>query len=168
MDWECASYVAQVVETVLVAIGIVGALIGLGLQARATGAQATDTFNQTILSIYSLVQAEEMRKTRGMLFEIEDRCKISAMKIEKWKREWEQAADRVSQAYSIAAAIAKQDPKLKEIWIKPERRSILKSWKIAQPRIQDRRDKQQKDLWEDFEWLANEAKVFSEQGKDII
>lgn len=160
MEWEWWSWVAQVLETVVVMLLAPVALWQLWLQRKATLDQATATLHQTIAIIISWVQAEEIREGRRLLFDLEDKQAISKLPVDQWKEEWKQAADRVSQSFNSAAIVAQQDPRLQEIWIRPTRRAILKSWEIAQPRIRERRS-DLADLWREFEWLAKKAKEYS-------
>ena len=124
---------------------------------RAAEDQVNVTLYQTIATVISWVQAEEIRESRRLLFEMEDSKAISERPAEEWKDEWKQAADRVSQAFNSAAIVVKQDERLQDAWVRPTRRAILKSWWIAKPRILERR-KQAEDLWQEFDWLAERAR----------
>lgn len=149
MEWEWWSWVAQVVETVIVVLLAPVAVWQLFLQRSAT-------LHQTVATIISWVQAKEVRESRGLLFDLEDTKNISGLPADKWDPQWKQAADQVSQSFNSAALVARQDPRLQDIWIRPTRRAIINSWKIVQPRVQERRQ-QQTDLWQEFEWLARKA-----------
>ena len=157
MGWEWWSWVAQVVETIVVVVLAPVALWQLALQRKATVDQATATLHQTIATIISWVQAEEVRESRRLLFDLEDKRKISTLPADQWDEQWKRAADRVSQSFNSAAIVARQDLRLQDIWIWPTRRAILKSWTIAQPRILERRA-EAPDLWKEFEWLASKAR----------
>ena len=133
---------------------------------RAAQDQASVTLHQTIATIISWVQAEEIRESRRLLFDLEDKQAISKLPADQWQEEWKQAADRVSQAFNSAAIVAHRDERLEEIWIRPTRRAILKSWWIAQPRIRERR-KQVDDLWQQFEWLAKKAEEYCKGGEQV-
>lgn len=158
-EWNWWSQFGQVVETAVLVVVVPGALWQLWLQLKATEDQASATLLQTIATIISWVQAEEIRQSQRLLYDLEESDKISTLSADKWKPEWKQAADRVSQSFNSAAIIAEQHPKIQDIWIRPARRTILTSWKIAQPRIEERR-KQESDLslWKEFEWLAGKAR----------
>jgi hypothetical protein len=124
---------------------------------KAAQEQASTTLHQTIATIISWVQAEEIRQSRRLLYDLEKTKAISRLPADQWEEEWKQAADRISQAFNSAAIIAKLDPRLQEIWIRPTRRAILTSWSIVKPRLEERR-KEEGDLWKEFEWLADVAK----------
>lgn len=127
---------------------------------RTTQDQVRVTLQQTIATVISWVQAEEIRASRHLLFEAEDSQRISRLPVEQWKQDWRQAADRVAQAFNSAGIVVQQDERLQKAWVRPTRRAILKSWWIAQPCIRERR-KEQNDLWQEFDWLAEKARRFS-------
>ena len=155
MEWW--SWLAQIIETIVGLVLLPLAVWQLSLQVKATRDQTRATLLQTIATVISWVQAEEIRQSRRLLFELESTDKISSLPINKWQEEWKQAADRVSQCFNSAAIVAQQDARLQDIWIHPTRQAILKSWTIAQPRILERRA-QEEHLWKEFEWLAEKAK----------
>lgn len=165
MSLEWWALVGQVVQTVVVVLLAPVAVLQLFLQRKATRDQANATLHQTIATIISWVQAHDIRESRRQLFEWEDKKAISQIPIDQWQEDWKQAVDRVSQAFNSAAIVAKQDRRLQEVWIKPTRRAILRSWKIAEPRLRERR-KQIHDLWEEFEWLAKKAKEYRKSGDE--
>ena len=152
MGLEWWSWIAQVGETLFVIVLAPFAVRQFYLQRKAT-------LDQTLATIISWVQAEHIRESRKLLFDLEDKKGISRLPISQWDEDWKQAADRVSQAFNSAAIIAQQDRRLQNIWIGPTRRAILQSWEIAQPRIRQRRE-QLSDLWQEFEWLAGKAKQY--------
>lgn len=121
--------------------------------------QANTTLHQTLATIISWVQAEEIRQSRGLLYDLERTQTISKLPPDRWEEEWKQAADRVSQAFNSAAIIAKLDPRLQKVWISPTRRAILRSWRIVKPRVEERR-KEEGDLWQEFDWLAEAARKY--------
>lgn len=132
---------------------------------KAAQDQISTTLHQTVATVITWVQSQEIRESRRLLYDLEDERAISLLPAEQWDARWKQAADRVSQAFNSAAIIAKQDQRLQEIWIRPTRRAILRSWHIAQPRIRERR-KQQDDLWQDFDWLAKKAREYCKPSEE--
>ncbi len=127
---------------------------------KAAQDQVSTALHQTVATVITWISAEEVRQSRKVLFDLDDQRMICRVPPDQWDSLWKDAADRTSQAFNSAGIIAKQDPRLQDIWIRPTRRAILKSWHIAYPRIQERR-KQQADLWQDFEWLAQKARDVS-------
>jgi len=77
MEW--CSWLAQIVETIVVVVLAPIAFWQLSLQRRATLDQATATLHQTIATIISWVQAEEVRRSRKALFDLEKAKTISAL-----------------------------------------------------------------------------------------
>jgi hypothetical protein len=157
MCWEFYSWVAQVIETVVVVALAPVAVWQFILQRKTTGDQTTATLNQIIATIISWVQAEEIRASRHLLYTNETELSISRLSAKKWKDDWKQAADRVSQAFNSAAIVAQQDTRLQRIWMLPTKNAILKTWSIVQPRIHERRQ-EEPGLWREFEWLAKTAR----------
>jgi len=154
---EYWSWVGQVIETAFVVVLAPFAIWQLKLQVKATKDQTRATRIQNFATIISWVQAEDIRQSRGLLFDLEKKQKISTLPIDRWDEEWKQAADRVSQCLNSAAMIAQQDSRLESMWVVPARDMILRSWTIAQPRIRERR-KEEGDIWKEFDWLASKVK----------
>lgn len=126
---------------------------------KATQDQANTTLHQTVATIISWVQAEDIRNSRRVLYQLQKEKNIKELPGDKWQEEWQQHADRVGQSFNSAAIIAKLDERLQEIWVRPSRRPILKSWLITNPRIVERRQKET-GLWNEFEWLAETARRY--------
>lgn len=135
---------------------------------RTAQQQSEVTSHQTIATVLTWVQAEHIRESRGVLYKLEEARSISTLPAEQWEEHWKQAADRVSQAFNSAGTIAKLDPSLHEAWIRPARRSILRSWNIAQPRIEERRHEEGEYTWEDFKWLAEKARTYLKPGERAL
>lgn len=130
-----------------------------GLKLEIQGIQKA-SHDQTIATIVTWVQAEDIRQSRSFLYDLEETEQISRIPGVEWKEEWSKAGDQVCHSFNSAAIIAGLDPALQESWVRPMRRAIILSWHIVRPRIDERR-KDQADLWEGFEWLANEARKLS-------
>ncbi len=137
-----------------------GAVIGFVFFKLGEKRGAVHTFE----TIISLAQAEEIVSSRKLLFDMEDDKAISKIPASKWQDDWKRAARRVSQAFNSAGVIVRLDKRLEKIWVRQTRRSILKSWWIAQPYIQERH-KRADDLWEGFNWLAKEARQYCKPGE---
>jgi len=132
---------------------------------------------QTVVAILASAQDEAIREARGHLFAAEEGSGISALpstrdpKTNQWHRDWEQAADRVSQNWSKVGYLLRIDPVagfLIATYIAKTRRAILKSHFIALPWITQRRiasEGGQNDLWDDFDWLARTAANHLEAGE---
>lgn len=159
MNWEWWSWIAQVVETIVVLLLAPVAIWQLSLQIRAARAQELATLHQTFATIVSWIEAEDVRASRRLLFDTEDARGISRLPVSQWEQDWKQAVDRVSSTLNAAASVVRLDPRLWDMWALPSRRLILKSWEIAEPRIRQRRaEAGSATLWADFEWLAQRAR----------
>lgn len=124
---------------------------------------------QTVAAVVNAAQHETIRGARKTLFDAEASQTISALVCSsdstrnKWKDEWKKAADQVCQNWNTVAYLLRIDPVAKALvrdYIAKTRRSILVSHQITYPRIEERRDQAQggqKDIWDDFDWLAKAA-----------
>jgi len=122
---------------------------------------------QTIIAILASFQEKRIRDARGCMFHAENKSRISALpctsdpKTNKWQPDWKEAAEEVCQNWSSVGYILSIDPIARLLinpYVRKARRTILKSHFIAQPVLAFRRsDGGQKDMWEDFDWLARAA-----------
>jgi hypothetical protein len=156
MNWQLISQFAQVIQTLVVFVLAPFALWQLWLQKKATQQQSDATLSQTTATIISWVQAQEIRESRGLLYRLDEKLKISERNGKRWKEEWNQAADSVSHCFNSAAIVVQQDLRLEKVWVQRTKPIIRRTWKIVQPRILMRRI-EIPDLWKDFEWLAKRA-----------
>jgi len=161
VKWQGWSSAAQIIAMVATVVTVVGVWSQLAVQ--------------TIIAILASFQEERIRNARGRLFRAEDESRISALpctasgETNKWKPDWKETAEEVCQNWSSVGYILNIDP-IARLLIKPyvrkSRRTILKSYFIAKPVIELRRSSGgQKDIWEDFDWLAKAAARYLEPGE---
>lgn len=157
MDWGFWSQVGQVIQTGMVVVLLPMVLRQFFLQVKSTRVQ-------TISTVISWVQAEEIRESRRLLYTLEREKSISRLPAKEWEETWKLAADRVSQCFNSAAIITLLDPSLEKLWVEKTKSVIPTMWNIVQPRIRERREMaKDQNLWQEFGWLAERATELSKK-----
>ena len=137
---------------------IFAGFIGLPIAIRQLILQSSATHAQTLATVISWVQDEQIRSDREKLYDLEK--VLSEISIDEWEEESKKIAGRVSQCFNSAAIVVRMDKKLQVLWVCKTRKVITRTWKIVKPLIDERR-KKEPDLWENFEWLYGEAEKCS-------
>ncbi|MBU1628306.1 hypothetical protein KKB18_13135 [bacterium] len=114
-------------------------------------------------AVYDMLQDEKIRKARGFVFDELDPDKL---KFIDWKnkKEDKEKAEEVCYSYNSVGTICRNKyfpvEEIAKIW----NDSLIKSWNILKPLVEEYRNTRGKNYWEDFEWLAKQAKEIKQNG----
>ena len=108
------------------------------------------------MSLIQLIQREDVRTARGILFKTSEE-----KKIEKWSENEIKEAEKACWTYDFLAMMIFADiieKKLSDFIVNSWQRQIIKTWEAAEPMIRKYQDERGKDFWEGFEKLYKKAK----------
>lgn len=110
--------------------------------------------SQNLLALIEFLQRPAFVEARGVLMSLE------STPPDNWTPEQRFGADRAIAGYDIVAILLREDaiPRARAVIIENWGHSIRSCYAAAAPYIQKAREKRGANYWDDFEWLAGEAK----------
>jgi hypothetical protein len=141
IDWSTLSDIAVVVTAVFF-------IWQLSEMRRTTRAQAYGVARE-------ILQDEKVRKARRSVFQLGQEGKP----VEEWSEEDIESAEMVCHTYDSVGQMVRHKLLTKNIIVESWGPSLRKAWPILSPLIQKYRTEWNAfEVWDDFEWLANEAR----------
>jgi hypothetical protein len=145
MNWVAVGAIGTVVTSVVIAVSV-GFLLWQVRELRRA------TYAQVFANVVRVLQEEEVRKARRILFGLKGRP------LEKWTEEERLTAERVCQSYDSVGIMVRIGLLPKAIVTRNWGDSLVRSWDAARPLVSYYRvERPDPELWDDFEWLAKEA-----------
>ena len=108
------------------------------------------------MSLCQLIQREDVRTARGILFKTSEE-----KKFEEWSENEIKEAEKACWTYDFLAMMIFADlmeKDLSDFIVNSWQRQIIKTWKAAEPMIHKYQDERGKDFWGSFEKLYKKAK----------
>lgn len=146
--WSAVSAIASSISSIIVAVSVLLMLRQLREMREATNAQ-------TYIAASERLQIESVRSDRQRLF------RLAEKPLDEWSEEDIAAAGRVCHSYDSVGQMVRARMLPKDLIIDSWGHSVSTLWGIAAPLVkQYRTDREAPEIWDDFEWLAGEAKEF--------
>lgn len=115
------------------------------------------TWAQSFLGCVARLQSEELRQVREKVFELADSSKPFA----QWMVEEKEVVDLVCHYYDVVGIMDRWHMLPTEIIVDSWCDSLRRLWPICEPRVREHRaTRKAPEFWDDFEWLAREAKNY--------
>ena len=119
-----------------------------------------ETRKATHASMYKtasdILQEENIRTARRFVF-----VNLESKPFESWTDDERREAEKVCHSYDIVGQFVRYGIMPKEFIVDSWGDSLRKSWRILSPLVVAyRAQRNSMETWDDFEWLAKEAKVF--------
>ena len=126
----------------------------VAMRGQLTAAQEASR-TQNLIALIEYLQTPELREARSILFLLE------GVPLADWTHEQRLAAERVCSAYDVVAILIRDGgvPHAREIIAENWGYSIRRCREVASELITETRKSRGQNYWDDFEWLARQAKV---------
>lgn len=114
------------------------------------------TYANVYKMIGDILQAEDVRDARRFVF-----VTLENKPFESWTEKERRTAEKVCHTYDLVGQLARNNIFPKKFVVDNWGNSLRKSWRILSPLVLSYRVQgNSMEVWDDFEWLANEAKSF--------
>jgi TIR domain len=125
----------------------------------ATGeavAEQRATYATAFKVVYDILQSDTCRDARGFVFD-----ELREKPFGEWTRDDRKQAERVCQSYDSVGIMCKNHFIPVDVVADSWGSSLWDLWNILSPLVREYRDKRKsEEFWDDFQWLANQAKAF--------
>ena len=146
-DLEAVSLICTILANVVVVVSVILIIWQLVEARRATQAQAYSF-------VVERLQDEEVRDARRIVFK-----KLKEKPLENWTEEERKTAEKVCHTYDAVGIMVRHKLLPREIVIDSWGNSLLHSWDILAPLVENyRQEFDAIETWDDYQWLASEAK----------
>jgi hypothetical protein len=145
MDWSAVAALSAVFTGLIILGSVIVLLRQTRELKRATHAQAYFT-------ALEYLQNDKVRFARKKLMEFGGKPLHSWLEPEKW------TAEKVCQSFDSVAIMVRHGMLPKELIIENWMDSLIRCWAAAEQLVNDYRKIRGPEYWDDFEWLANEAR----------
>ncbi len=103
-----------------------------------------------------ILQAEDLRDARRFVF-----VNLENKPFESWTDDERREAEKVCHSYDAVGQLVRYDILPKRFIVDSWGDSLRRSWRILSPLVVSYRvQRNSMEIWDDFEWLATEAKPF--------
>jgi hypothetical protein len=130
-------------------------IASIGVLVSQLRAQVRQLRAQSFAEVYERIQAEEVRKAREKLYELDE----SRAAFSEWRNDNStlEAVENVCQRYDYFAKMVRYKFLSKNDILRSWAWQVVRLWRVAKPYVEARRRNLpgQLRLWEDFEWLAS-------------
>jgi|GEM_PF-2881355 len=148
IDWTTLSNIAVVISAIFI-------IWQLSEMRRTTQAQAYSVARE-------ILQDEKVRKARRAVFQLGQKGKS----LQEWSEEDIENAEIVCHTYDAVGQMVRYKLLPKKFIIDSWGPSLRQSWPILSPLIYKyRKDWNAFEVWDDYEWLANEARKLDDRRK---
>ena len=148
IDWTTLSSIAVVISAIFI-------IRQLSEMRRTTQAQAYGVARE-------ILQDEKVREARRTVFQLSQKGKLP----EEWSEKDIESAEMVCHTYDTVGQMVRHKLLAKNIIVESWGPSLRRIWPILSPLIhQYRTEWNAFETWDDFEWLANEARKRDDRRK---
>ncbi len=142
-------------------------------QEESVDALLRATFARTFDKIHDTLDDEKVLKARHTIYKLEE----DGIPFSKWHaiHDWETIVEpqinNFLRAHNIAGIIVRHGYIPKEHIIRDWQPHLLRSWRILEPYVLDRREMRRRidhsaNHWRNYEWLVREAKLLGDENAD--
>jgi len=161
IDWTAISAIFTAIGSCSTAISIVVLIATLFYIHREVHLARISTYAGAYKAIVEILQAEEIRSARRYLFE-----NLEKKPFESWNQEDRQEAEKVCHTYDSVGQMVRYGFIPKQYVVDSWGASLRRTWAITLPLVYEfRQQNNAAEIWDDYEWLAKEAKPFQKSLK---
>jgi hypothetical protein len=154
IDWQVATAVFTGIEAVSTALSAAILLLTLRFARREIQEMRSATFANTYKAAIDILQPEHVRAARRFVFR-----ELAPRPFCDWSEVDKQEAEKVCHTYDTVGMMIRYGVLPKEFVVDNWGDSLRNSWRILAPLVASlRTQRNYAELWDDFEWLASEAR----------
>jgi hypothetical protein len=159
--WAAISAISTAVGACTTVISLPILIATLFYIQREVHLARISTYAGAYKAIVEILQAEEIRAARKYLFE-----NLETKPFESWDQKDRQHAEQVCHTYDSVGQMVRYGFIPKQYIVDSWGASLRRTWAITLPLIYEfRQQNNAAEIWDDFEWLAKEAKPFQKSLK---
>jgi hypothetical protein len=159
--WTAINTIIATIGSCSTAISIPVLIATLLYIQREVHLARISTYAGAYKAIVEIIQAEEIRAARRYLFEI-----LEKKPFEAWNQEDRHAAEKVCHTYDSVGQMVRYGFIPKHYVVDSWGASLRRTWAITLPLVYEfRQQNNAAEIWDDYEWLAKEAKAFQKSLK---
>ena len=156
IDWTAVGVIFTAIGSCSTAISIVILIATLFYLQREVHQARISTYAGAYKDIVDILQAEEIRRARRYLFE-----NLEKKPFESWNDEDKREAEKVCHTYDSVGQMVRYGFLPKHYVVDSWGASLRRTWTITMPLVYEfRKQNNAAEIWDDYEWLAKEAKPF--------
>ena len=156
IDWTAIGVIFTAIGSCSTAISIVILIATLFYLQRELHQARISTYAGAYKDIVDILQAEEIRTSRRYVFE-----NLEKKSFESWNDEDKREAEKVCHTYDSVGQMVRYGFLPKHYVVDSWGASLRRTWAITMPLVYEfRRQNNAAEIWDDYEWLAKEAKPF--------
>ena len=145
-----------VIGSCFTALSIIYLIISLVFLKREIHEARTSTYAGAYKAVVEILQDDNVRKARRYLFE-----NLEKKPFESWSPQDRREAEKVCHTYDTVGQMIRYSFLPKKYIVDSWGASLRRTWKITCPLVYEfRQNNNAAEMWDDYEWLANEAKSF--------
>lgn len=139
--------VLNIVSLVALPITVVMMIVQIKEMRRSTYATA-------FKAVYDMLQTDDIREARRIVF-----TSLKNKQPSEWSDEEIRAAEKVCASYNAVGIMAMNGMVPTKVVARNWRGTLCRSWEILQPLVKlYREQREDPELWANFEWIAKQAK----------
>lgn len=144
--------ISAVSSAVTAAITLLTALIVI----RQVSEMKRTTHVTAFKTVYAMLQTDDCRADRGFVM-----SELASRPFAEWTLDERKRAERVCQNYDCVGIMCRHEFIPVEVVADSWGDSLRRTWKILSPLVSHYRvERNSKEFWDDFEWLASQAEQF--------
>jgi hypothetical protein len=156
IDWTAISAIFTAIGSCSTGISLLVLVITLFYIQREVHQARVSTYAGAYKSIVEILQAEEIRTARRYLFK-----NLEQKTFEFWNQEDRREAEKVCHTYDAVGQMVRYGFIPRYYVVDSWGASLRRTWAITMPLVYEFRQKNNSaEIWDDYEWLAKEAKPF--------
>src|SRR6266508_5363110 len=156
IDWIAIGAIFTAIGSCSTAISIVILIATLFYLQREVHEARISTYAGAYKATVEILQAEEIRNARRYLFE-----NLENKAFESWNELDKREAEKVCHTYDSIGQMVRYGFIPKQYVVDSWGASLRRSWVITLPLVFEyRQQNNAAEIWDDYEWLAKEAKPF--------
>ena len=149
LQWTAVSAVA----TATYCVAFIFSLIFIG---RQVSHMRTSTTATALLKAMDILQDEKKRDDRRLVFALTD------LPFEQWTEDQKRIGERVIHSYDQVGLMVRAGMFRKKLIVDGWGNSLRRAKPLLMPLVREYREKwNSKEIWDDFEWLCEEAEKFN-------
>jgi len=156
IDWTAIGAIFTAIGSCSTSISIVILIATLFYLQREVHEARISTYAGAYKAIVEILQAEEIRDARRYLFE-----NLEKKPFDAWSKEDKKEAEKICHTYDSVGQMVRYGFIPKHYVVDSWGASLRRSWAIILPLVFEYRQlTNSAEIWDDYEWLAKEAKPF--------
>ncbi len=156
ISWTAVNAVSTAIIACWTFLSFIVLLLTLFFVRRELQEMRNATYATTYKAAVDILQPEDIRSARRFVF-----VELADKPFENWSKDDKREAEKVCHTYDTVGQMVRHGILPKKFIVDSWGASLRNSWRILSPLVISLRTQTNStEVWDDFEWLAKEAKSY--------